>query len=238
MLKKGKCRYTAGHLLTICYLCALNKMGIIPMSKKAIILISFFAVLSAGFLCYAGYLIKDETGTFFGKAKLPVLGTPGHTVPGFSFTDQDGKIKTKADVEGKIYVSEFFFTTCTGICPKMNANMEKVYAKYKNTPNFLILSHTVDPENDSVPVLKEYAAKHGADSKNWWFLTGDKKQLYRLARQGYLVDDGTYSGDEDFVHTQWFALVDKTGQVRGLYEGTKMQDVDRLIADVARLMEE
>ncbi|WP_089891326.1 SCO family protein [Chitinophaga arvensicola] len=208
------------------------------MSKKAIILISFFVVLSAGFLGYAGFVIKGETGTFFGKDKLPHLGAPGHTVPGFSFTDQDGKTKAKADVEGKIYVSEFFFTTCTGICPKMNANMDKVYAKYKDKPDFLILSHTVDPEHDSVPVLKAYAAKHNADAKNWWFLTGDKKQLYRMARQGYLVDDGVYTGEEDFVHTQWFALVDKAGQIRGLYEGTKQQDVNRLITDIDRLMEE
>ncbi|NLR59629.1 SCO family protein [Chitinophaga polysaccharea] len=208
------------------------------MSKKAIILISFFIVLSAGFLGYAGYVIKGETGTFFGKEKLPVLGAPGHTVQGFSFTDQDGKTKAKADVEGKIYVAEFFFTTCTGICPKMNANMDQVYAKYKDKPDFLILSHTVDPDHDSVPILKAYADKHKADSKNWWFLTGDKKQLYRMARQAYLVDDGTYTGEEDFVHTQWFALVDKQGRIRGLYEGTKKQDVDKLITDIDRLMEE
>lgn len=208
------------------------------MSKKAIIYIVFFSLLSLGFLTYAGYIIKGERGTFLGKEKLPILGAPGHTVQGFSFTDQDGQTKTKADVQGKIYVAEYFFTTCTGICPKMNANMEKVYAKYKNKPDFLILSHTVDPEHDSVPVLKAYAEKHGADPKNWWFLTGNKKELYALARQGYLVDDGTYTGDEDFVHTQWFALVDKTGQIRGLYEGTKQQDVTKLIEDIERLMGE
>ncbi|QJB42754.1 SCO family protein [Chitinophaga oryzae] len=184
-------------------------------------------------LCYQG-----ERGTFLGKEKLPILGAPGHTVQGFSFTDQEGHTRTKDDVKGKIYVAEYFFTTCTGICPKMNANMEKVYAKYKDKPDFLILSHTVDPEHDSVPVLKAYAEKHGADAKNWWFLTGTKKELYALARQGYLVDDGTYTGEEDFVHTQWFALVDKTGQIRGLYEGTKKQDVDKLIDDIDRLMEE
>jgi protein SCO1/2 len=208
------------------------------MSKKTIILISFFVVLSAGFLGYSGYVIKGETGSFFGKEKLPVLGPSGHTIPGFSFTDQDGHTKTKADVEGKIYVSEFFFTTCTGICPKMNANMEKVYAKFKDNPNFLILSHTVDPETDSLPALKAYAQKHGADPKNWWFLTGSKRDLYRMARQGYMLDDGTFTGDDDFVHTQWFALVDKVGQIRGLYEGTKPQDIDKLIADIDRLMEE
>jgi protein SCO1/2 len=120
----------------------------------------------------------------------------------------------------------------------MNANMQKVYAVYKNEPDFRILSHTVDPENDSVPVLKAYAELHGADPKNWWFLTGTKKELYNLARQGYLVDDGTYTGEDDFVHTQWFALVDGEGRVRGLYEGTKKPDVDKLITDISRLLKE
>ncbi|NIG52620.1 SCO family protein [Chitinophaga sp. Cy-1792] len=208
------------------------------MSSKAKGLLIFFAVLSVAFLGYAGYVIKGERGTFLGVEKLPVLGAPGHTVPGFSFTDQEGKTRSSEDVKGKIYVAEYFFTTCTGICPKMNANMEKIYDAYKSNPNFLILSHTVDPEHDSIPVLKAYATKHGADSKNWWFLTGNKVDLYRLARQGYLVDDGTPSGDDDFVHTQWFALVDKTGQIRGLYEGTKDRDVYKLIADIDRLMKE
>jgi protein SCO1/2 len=120
----------------------------------------------------------------------------------------------------------------------MNKNMEKVYATYKDKPDFRILSHTVDPDHDSVPVLKAYAAKHGADARNWWFLTGAKKDLYKLARQGYMVDDGTYTGEEDFVHTQWFALVDGEGRVRGLYEGTKVSDVDKLINDIDRLMKE
>ena len=190
------------------------------MSKKTIFLITFFVLLSVTFLGYAGYVIMDETGSFFGKEKLPVLGSPGHIVGGFSFTDQDGKTVTSNDVKGKIYVAEYFFTTCTGICPKMNKNMEKVYATFKDNPDFRILSHTVDPEHDSVPVLKAYA------------------DLYKLARQGYMVDDGTYTGEEDFVHTQWFSLVDGEGRVRGLYEGTKQSDVDKMISDIKRLMEE
>jgi len=208
------------------------------MSKKAIFYIVFFVLLSAAFLGYAGYTILGERGSFFGVEKLPVLGTPGHEVQGFSFTNQEGKTITNADVKNKIYVSEYFFTTCTGICPKMNTNMKKVYEAFKNNPNFLILSHTVDPEHDSVPVLKAYAEKYGADAKNWWFLTGDKTNLYKLARESYLVDDGTPSGAEDFVHTQWFALVDKEGRIRGLYEGTKLPDVYKLIKDIERLMKE
>lgn len=208
------------------------------MSKKTIFYVLFFVLLSVAFLGYAGWVIKGETGTFFGKERLPVLGSPGHIIGGFSFVNQEGKTITSNDVKGKIYVAEYFFTTCTGICPKMNKNMERVYAKYKDKPDFRILSHTVDPEHDSVSVLKAYAEKHGADARNWWFMTGSKKELYKLARQGYMLDDGTYTGEEDFVHTQWFALVDGEGRVRGLYEGTKVSDVDKLIVDIDRLLNE
>ena len=207
------------------------------VSKKAVFYISFFTLLSVSFLAYAGYAIYQTYGTIKHVERLPILG-PGHTVQGFSFTNQDGRTITNDDVKGKTYVAEYFFTTCKGICPKMNANLEKVYARYKNTPNFLILSHTVDPDNDSVPVMKAYALKHGADSKNWWFLTGNKKQLYKLARESYLVDDGTDTGADDFVHTQWVALVDKEARIRGLYEATKMSDIDKLNADIERLMAE
>ncbi|PUZ26816.1 protein SCO1/2 [Chitinophaga costaii] len=207
------------------------------VSKKAIFYIAFFALLSIAFLTYAGYAIYQANGTIKHVEHLPILG-PGHTVQGFSFVNQEGRTITNNDVKGKTYVAEYFFTTCKGICPKMNANLEKVYARYRNTPNFLILSHTVDPETDSVPVLKAYALKHGADSKNWWFLTGNKRQLYKLARESYLVDDGTDTGPDDFVHTQWFALVDKEARIRGLYEGTKMSDIDKLNTDIGLLMAE
>lgn len=208
------------------------------MSKKLILYTSFFVVLSVGFMAYYAFMIKESRGSWIGKEKLPVLGSPGHTVQGFSFTDQEGNRITQESVKGKIYVSEYFFTTCTNICPVMNKNMEKVYAVYKDKPNFLILSHTSDPDYDSIPVLKAYAEKHGADPKNWHFLTGDKRQLYKLARESYLVDDGTFTGEDDFIHTQWFALVDGEGRIRGLYEGTKVKDVDKLIADIDRLMHE
>lgn len=208
------------------------------MSKKLIFYTSFFVLLSLGFMAYYAFMIKESRGNWIGKEKLPVLGSPGHTVQGFSFTDQDGNRVTQDHVKGKIYVSEYFFTTCTNICPVMNKNMEKVYAVYKDKPNFAILSHTSDPDYDSIPVLKAYAEKHGADPKNWHFLTGDKRQLYKLARESYLVDDGTFTGEDDFIHTQWFALVDGEGRIRGLYEGTKVKDVDKLIADIDRLMHE
>ena len=208
------------------------------MSKKAIFYIIFFVLLSAAFMGYSGLMIKEGTGEFFGKEKLPLLGTPGHKVQGFSFVDQNGDTITQDNVRGKIYVAEYFFTTCTNICPVMNKNMEKVYAAYKSNPNFMILSHTSDPDYDSIPVLKAYAEKHSADAKNWHFLTGDKRLLYKLARESYLVDDGQYTGPDDFIHTQWFALVDGEGQIRGLYEGTKDKDVEKLISDIDRLVHE
>ncbi|MGX5817928.1 SCO family protein [Chitinophaga lutea] len=208
------------------------------MSKKSIFYTLFFILLSIGFMGYAGLLIKDGTGNFFGKEKLPVLGPAGHTIHSFNLIDQEGKPFTQNDVKGKIFVSEYFFTTCTNICPVMNKNMEKVYAQYRNTPDFMILSHTSDPDYDSIPVLKAYAEKHGAQPANWRFLTGDKRQLYRLARESYLVDDGHYTGEDDFVHTQWFALVDREGRIRGLYEGTKEKDIEKLIKDIDRLIHE
>lgn len=238
MLKNQEITGTDGHLLTMCYLCILNKTGDYTYVEESNYTHFIFCSAERRFSGLRRLYYKRRDRHLLWERQITTPGSAGHTIPGFSFTDQDGQTKAKADVEGKIYVAEFFFTTCTGICPKMNANMDKVYAKYKDKPDFLILSHTVDPEHDSVPVLKAYAAKHHADSKNWWFVTGDKKQLYRMARQGYLVDDGVYTGEEDFVHTQWFALVDKTGHVRGLYEGTKQQDVSRLIEDIDRLMEE
>ncbi|UYQ92583.1 SCO family protein [Chitinophaga horti] len=208
------------------------------MSKKTIFITVFFVALSAVFLGYASMVIKNETGTYFGKEKLPVLGTPGHKIKSFSFTNQDGQTVTRENVEGRFYVAEFFFTTCTGICPKMNTNLEKVYKTYKSNPNFLILSHTVDPEVDTLPALRAYAQKHHADPKNWWFLTGSKRDLYKMARESYMLDDGTYTGPDDFVHTQWFALVDTQGRVRGFYEGTKTKDIDKLISDIDRLIHE
>ncbi|MBO9153114.1 SCO family protein [Chitinophaga sp. GCM10012297] len=208
------------------------------MSKKAIFYIIFFVLLSVAFMGYSGLMIKEGTGEFFGKEKLPVLGTPGHKVQGFSFVDQNGDTITQDNMRGKIYVAEYFFTTCTNICPVMNKNMEKVYAAYKSNPNFMILSHTSDPDYDSIPVLKAYAEKHGADAKNWHFLTGNKRELYKMARESYLVDDGQYTGPDDFIHTQWFALVDGDGRIRGLYEGTKIKDVEKLITDIDRLVHE
>lgn len=201
------------------------------MSKKGLIYILFFVVLLGGF--YAA-MIKF---TDFEEVKLPVL----NSVQPFSFVKQDSTVVTQKDLANRVYVAEYFFTTCMGICPKMNKNMQVVYEKFKNNPDFLILSHTVNPENDSVPVLKRYADSLGASPKNWWFLYGSKTDLYKSARESYLLDDPKNSSkniDDQFLHTQFFALVDKQGRVRGIYDGIKKDEVDQLMLDIEEIIKE
>jgi len=181
-----------------------------------------------------------RTLPYFGRKNTIKPGdTVFHSVQNFYFRDQDNQPVTEQTVKGKIYASDFFFTICQSICPVMSNQLERVYAAYKAKPEVMILSHTVDPEEDSVPVLKTYARLHGVGDKRWLFVTGDKKDLYQLARQGYMLDgeegDG---GAEDFVHTQNFALVDKERHLRGFYDGTDSADVTRLITDIQLLLDE
>lgn len=202
------------------------------MSKKTLFYLLFFAGLVITF-----YLVMTKVLPGFGKVDLPVLSY----VQPFSFTNQSGNNITQKDLEGKVVVVEYFFTTCKGICPRMNENMKKVYEVYKNEAGFRILSHTVDPDTDSVPRMKAYAASLGARADNWWFLTGSKDSLYKAARNSYLLDDpknNTGSMDEQFIHTQFFALVDKQGRVRKIYDGLKKEEVDALVKDIARLLKE
>ena len=186
-------------------------------------------------------------------------------IPEFSFTNQDGKTITQKTTADKVYVAEYFFTTCKGICPKMNANMRRVFDEYKNEKDFLILSHTCMPETDSIPLLKAYAqrmingeliknedgsykilnkaaANTMLNNPNWNFMTGDKAALYKMARQGYMVDDGkpdsTQRIETQFIHTQFFALVDRYGRVRAIYDGLKEDEIQKLIGDIAGLLRE
>ncbi|TSJ46406.1 SCO family protein [Fluviicola chungangensis] len=167
----------------------------------------------------------------------------GHTIQEFSFTDQTGKPYGSKDLKGKIYVAEYFFTTCGTICPVMNAEMQRVQAAFKGNEDFKILSFTVDPETDSVAQMKIYADSHGADAKQWHFLTGEKKDLYKLARRSFFVlkpAEAQNQGDvgSDFIHTNYFVLVDTQKRIRGYYDGTNPKEVDKLIQDVQQLMEE
>lgn len=159
-----------------------------------------------------------------------------HSIANFSFTNQNGKTITQKEYEGKIYVADFFFTTCGSICPKMTTNLVEVQKAFINNPKVMLLSHTVFPEIDSVSVLKKYAIKNGVIDSKWNLVTGDKKQIYAMARKSYLaVKLGKPEELYDMVHTENFVLVDSKRRVRGFYDGTKKEDIARLIEDITFL---
>lgn len=162
-----------------------------------------------------------------------------HRIADFKLVNQNGDTITLQNLEGKIYVADFFFTTCPTICPKMSDQMHRVYKKYLNNPDVLILSHTVMPEVDSVLVLKSYADKYAANADKWMFLTGPKEDIYQLARKSYfaVISEGD-GGVSDFIHTENFVLVDKQKRIRGFYDGTSKKDVDRLIKEIGYLLKE
>jgi protein SCO1/2 len=162
-----------------------------------------------------------------------------HAIADFSFTNQNGKIITQKDYEGKIYVADFFFTTCTTICPIMQDNMVEIQNAFKNNPKVMLLSHTVMPQIDSVPVLKKYALEKGVIDSKWNLVTGDKKDIFYIARKSYLAVKTDTAGElYDMVHTENFILVDEQRRVRGFYDGTKKEDIKRLIEDINFLLGE
>jgi protein SCO1/2 len=202
------------------------------MSKKIWFYSLFFLVLIIGFYFMLTRLIPG-----FGKVGLPQISK----VRDFSFLNQNGERITNKDVEGKVYLAEFFFTTCPGICPKMNTNLRPIYEKYKSNPDFLILSHTVNPSTDSVGQLKHYADSMGVDARHWIFLTGKKDSLYLAARLSYQLDDpkNNFSPiDEQFIHTQYFALVDKNGNVRSIIDGLKKDELIEMQGEIDALLKE
>jgi protein SCO1/2 len=202
------------------------------MSKKLITYIVFFSVLLIVFFLLVFW------GTDNWKVKMPTLSY----VKQFQFTNQDGQPVTDANLLNKITVVEYFFTTCKGICPKLNTNMKEVYMQFKEDPDFQILSHTCNPEIDSVSVLKHYADSLKVDTKKWIFVTGRKDSLYQMARGSYLLDDpknNVEKIEDQFIHTQFFALVDRKGKVRGkIYDGLKTIEVQQLKRDIARLLKD
>lgn len=202
------------------------------MKKKLIGYSIFFVIL------FAGFLLLVFWGTDNWKAKSPSISF----VKPFSFTAQNGNLFTEKDMAGKVCVVNYFFTTCKGICPRMNNNMRTIYDAFKDEPDFMIVSHTCDPERDSASVLKHYADSLKADPTKWVFLTGRKDSLYNQARVSYLLDDpknNVVDINDQFLHTQFFALVDKNGDVRGgIYDGLKQEDLDKLKADIKTLLQE
>ena len=202
------------------------------MSGKRLFYIGFFAALVLGF-----YFVLTSLLPEWGKTRIP----PVSFIRPFAFINQDGKTITEKDVAGKIYVAEYFFTTCKGICPKMNRNMKRVYERFKNENDFLILSHTCNPEEDSAAQLKKYADSMGVNTDRWIFLTGRKDSLYTMARVSYTIDDpvnNLKSIDDDFLHTQFWALVDRNGDVKKIYDALKDSEVDLLMKDIQKILKE
>ena len=160
-----------------------------------------------------------------------------HRIPKFSFTNQDGNSITQDYVNGKIYVANFFFSRCRGICPKMATNMQLLQEAYKNDPDITLLSHSVTPEADSVSVLKRYALDNNVDAKKWNLLTGDKSEIYSLAKREYFAGDsiGYYQTGNEFLHTENFILVDKHRRIRGVYNGTLALEIERIRTDINTL---
>ena len=202
------------------------------MSKKFVGYTCFFIVLVGGFFFF---LFRGNDNW---KSKLPVVSY----VKPFAFTNQDGRTITEDNLKGKVTVVEYFFTTCKGICPRMGNSLRKIYEEYKDEPDFLILAHTVQPENDSVPRLKFYADSMKIDTKRWMLVTGRKDSLYKAARGSYLLDDPANNVEkieDQFIHTQFLALVDKSGNVRGsVYDALKEDEMKKLSKDIKALLAE
>ncbi len=163
-----------------------------------------------------------------------------HHIPAFSFTNQNGETVTEKTVEGKIYVADFIFTRCGSICPKMTTNMALIQERFKNNKEVLLLSHSVTPEMDSVPVLKKYAKDKGIISGKWHLLTGNQDEIYTLAKKEYYAGDtiGYYQTGNEFLHTENFILVDKQRRIRGVYNGTLPLEAERLMDDIVTLLKE
>ena len=195
------------------------------MSRKATFYSVFFvALITIFFLTVRPWIKRKDTIS---------------VVQPFAFINQDGKIVTDKDVEGKVYVAEYFFTTCRGICPRLNTNMKKVYERFKDEKDFVILSHTSDPETDSVQQLKKYADSLGVNTSKWMFLTGRKDSLYTMARISYTIDDpanNLRNIDDDFLHTQYLALVNRQGEVKKIYDGLKDSEIRAMIKEIEKTL--
>lgn len=223
--------------------------------KRAVIFfgITIVAIIITYFVAFDQF-DKEPLPIFFPKDVNPELvdsslhnrgiGIQGgyHIISSFNLIDQLGRSVDETLLKDKIVVVDFFFVSCGSICPIMTKNLEKVHQFYQKNENIMILSHTVWPEMDSVSVLFDYAENHNANHDKWRFLTGDKNELYRLARNDYLVvpdvNDPNYQhgGEADFIHTENVVLVDQLQRIRGYYDGTSEEDIKRLINDIARLL--
>lgn len=202
--------------------------------KTIVVLIAFLIVMG---------LLSCETKSpplpVFGEREVVDGDTIYHTIAPFRFVNQDSVPVTNETFSDKIYVADFFFTTCRTICPIMKTQMLRVYEKVKDDDEVLILSHTIDPEYDTVALLHDYAERLGVESDKWHFVTGDKDAIYTIAQKSYFstaLEDKT--SPDGFIHSGAFLLIDKRGRIRGKYDGTVPADVDQLVKDIGRLKKE
>jgi protein SCO1/2 len=214
-------------------------------SKYSYILMAFFAI-GIFTLIYAIVFEEENLPVYNPTDFNPELVDASlrnteshHTVAAFELVNQNGKTITEKDYENKIYVTDFFFTRCPSICPIMSNNMEKLQQTFLEDKEVMFLSMSVTPIMDSIPILKKYAEKHGVIDSKWNITTGDKKHIYNLARKSYfaVVDQGD-GGLQDFIHTPNFILVDKEKRIRGVYDGTMDDEIERIIQDIALLQKE
>lgn len=203
---------------------------------KVIIVLAVLMLPSIAYLLLQSGENQYQKLRIYGPREAPEdsnADTVFHSVQSFNLIAHTGKPFSSSQLDGKIYVADFFFVTCQTICPKMTMQMKRVQEAFKNDTSVLLVSHTVNPANDTVEVLMGYASEYGADGEKWFFLTGDKKIIYDLARHSYFITalpgDG---GSHDFIHSEKLILVDPDKRIRGYYDGTDIEDVNRLIEEI------
>jgi len=182
---------------------------------------------------------KETTLPIFGEREFNGTDTTYHTIAPFAFLDQDSTLITNATFKDKIYVADFFFTSCRTICPIMKTQMKRVYDATAKDPDVLILSHTIDPLYDDVPRLHNYARMLDVSSDRWHFVTGVQDSIYKIAQTSYFATAREEKAEPDgFIHSGAFLLIDKHQRIRGKYDGTREADVDRLLKDIEKLRNE
>lgn len=202
--------------------------------EKRILFIVIFVMLA-----FASCVQKEEKLPIFGERLVEGGDTVYHKIADFSFVNQDSQIVTNETFRNKIYVADFFFTSCRTICPIMKTQMKRVYDSIKDDPEVLILSHTIDPEYDTVGLLKDFAERLEVTSDKWHFVTGEKDSIYNIAQTSYFATAMEDKSEPDgFIHSGAFLLIDKQGRIRGKYDGTKEDEVNRLLKDIEKLKKE
>lgn len=211
----------------------MNKSILIPLS---LVLVMFISCSRDKKLPIYGDREAKITTSANGQTKIDTIYK---TIPAFQFLNQDSVLLTQDAFKDKIYIADFFFTSCSTICPIMHRNMKTLYDTYKDNPDVMFLSHTIDFKYDKPSVLKRYAQKLGVDDRKWQFVWGTKDSIYTIAEQDYLVAVGEDSSERDgYIHQGWLVLIDKEKRIRGAYDGTKTEQTEKLKKDIAILLDE